>query len=92
MYQVIVNHLQIKFLFNDFLDKLKNAILNSTIVPQNLFINIFLDSDHDETTGFLGYNYRYLLTNNNPNFYNNNNKSSSTNKLFESYTKSFKPY
>ncbi len=74
-------HLEIKFLFNDFLDKLKNAILNSTTVPQNLFINIFVDSDHDETTGFLGYNYRYLLTNNNPNFYNNNNKSSSTTNI-----------
>ena len=63
-------HLEIKFLFNDFLDKLKNAILNSTTAPQNLFINIFVDSDHDETTGFLGYNYRYLLTHANSNSYN----------------------
>jgi hypothetical protein len=55
-------HLEIKFLFNDFLAKLKNALLNSTTIPQNLFINIFVDSDDDETTGFLGYNYRYLLT------------------------------
>ena len=38
-------HIEIKFLFNDFLDKLKNALLNSTTVPQNLFINIFIDSD-----------------------------------------------
>ncbi len=72
-------HLEIKFLFNDFLDKLKNAILNSTTAPQNLFINIFVDSDHDETTGFLGYNYRFLLTHNNANFYNkDNNKLNST--------------
>jgi hypothetical protein len=78
-------HLEIKFLFNDFLDKLKNALLNSSTVPQNLFINIFVDSDDDETTGFLGYNYRYLLTHNNPNFYNNNNKSSSTTN-FSSFT------
>jgi hypothetical protein len=71
-------HLEIKFLFNDFLDKLKNAILNSTTAPQNLFINIFVDSDHDETTGFLGYNYRYLLTHANSNSYNDT-KLNSTN-------------
>ena len=74
-------HLEMKFLFNDFLDKLKNAILNSSSVPENLFINIFVDSDDDETTGFLGYNYRYSLTHNNPNYYddNNNNNVNSTN-------------
>ena len=69
-------HLEIKFLFNDFLNKLKNALLNSSTVPQNLFINIFLDSDDDETTGFLGYNYRYLLTHSNVNLYNNDNNKS----------------
>jgi len=69
-------HLEIKFLFNDFLNKLKNALLNSSTVPQNLFINIFLDSDDDETTGFLGYNYRYLLTHTNVNLYNNDNNKS----------------
>jgi hypothetical protein len=72
-------HLEIKFLFNDFLDKLKNAILNSTTAPQNLFINIFVDSDHDETTGFLGYNYRYLLTHDNSNSYNDTKLNSPTN-------------
>jgi hypothetical protein len=71
-------HLEIKFLFNDFLDKLKNAILNSSTVPQNLFINIFVDSDHDETTGFLGYNYRYLLTHDNSNSYNDTKLNSPT--------------
>jgi hypothetical protein len=71
-------HLEIKFLFNDFLDKLKNALLNSTSVPQNLFINIFIDSDHDETTGFLGYNYRYLLTHDISNSYNDNKLNSPT--------------
>ncbi len=71
-------HLEIKFLFNDFLDKLKNAILNSTTTPQNLFINIFVDSDHDETTGFLGYNYRYLLTHANLNSYNDTKLNSPT--------------
>ena len=71
-------HLEIKFLFNDFLDKLKNAILNSTTAPQNLFINIFVDSDHDETTGFLGYNYRYLLTHDNSNSYNDTKLNSPT--------------
>jgi hypothetical protein len=68
-------HLEIKFLFNDFLNKLKNAILNSSSVPENLFVNIFVDSDDDETTGFLGYNYRYSLTHSNPNFYDNNNNN-----------------
>ena len=71
-------HLEIKFLFNDFLDKLKNAILNSSTVPQNLFINIFVDSDSDETTGFLGYNYRYLLTHANSNSYNDTKLNSPT--------------
>jgi hypothetical protein len=71
-------HLEIKFLFNDFLDKLKNALLNSSTVPQNLFINIFVDSDDDETTGFLGYNYRYLLTHNKSNSYNDNKLNSPT--------------
>ena len=78
-------HLEIKFLFNDFLDKLKNALLNSTSVPQNLFINIFVDSDHDETTGFLGYNYRYLLTHANSNSYNDTKLNSPTTN-FSSFT------
>ncbi len=80
-----VTHLEIKFLFNDFLDKLKNAILNSTTAPQNLFINIFVDSDHDETTGFLGYNYRYLLTHANSNSYNDT-KLNSPNANFSRFT------
>jgi hypothetical protein len=71
-------HVEIKFLFNDFLDKLKNALLNSITVPQNLFINIFVDSDDDETTGFLGYNYRYLLTHDISNSYNDNKLNSPT--------------
>jgi hypothetical protein len=74
-------HLEIKFLFNDFLDKLKNALLNSTSVPQNLFVNIFIDSDHDETTGFLGYNYRYLLTHANSNSYNDTKLDSTTTNI-----------
>ena len=77
-------HLEIKFLFKDFLNKLKNALLNSSTVPQNLFVNIFVDSDDDETTGFLGYNYRYSLTHNNSNSYNDNKLNSPTN--FSSFT------
>ena len=69
-------HLEIKLLFNDFLDRLKNLLLNNNTVPQNLFINIFIDSDDDETTGFLGYNYKYLLTHNVSNSYNDNNLTS----------------
>lgn len=64
-------HLEIKFLFNDFLERLKNVLLGNSTVPPNLFINLFIDSDDDETTGFLGYNYRYLLTSNNSKLYNN---------------------
>ncbi len=63
-------HLEIKFLFNDFLDRLKNVLLGNSTVPPNLFINLYIDSDDDETTGFLGYNYRYLLTSNNSKSYN----------------------
>jgi hypothetical protein len=71
-------HLEIKFLFNDFLTKLKNVLLNSTTIPQNFFINIFVDSDDDETTGFLGYNYRYLLTHDISYSYNDNKLNSPT--------------
>lgn len=54
-------HLEIKLLFDDLLKKLKNIILNNNnTVPNTFFINIFIDSDDDETTGFLGYNYRYF--------------------------------
>ena len=88
MYQVMVTHLKIKFLFNDFLNILKSSLLNSSTVPQNLFINLLIDSDDDETTGFLGYGYRYFLTPSNLNSYinNNNNKLNSTNNFFQNIT------
>ena len=79
-------HLEIKFLFNDFLDKLKNALLNSSTVSQNLFINILIDADDDETTGFLGYNYRYFLTHKNPNFEDINKLNSATTTNFSRFT------
>ncbi|MGB9168464.1 MAG: hypothetical protein WCB31_06020 [Nitrososphaeraceae archaeon] len=82
-------HLEIKFLFNDFLDKLKNALLNNSTVPQNLFINIFVDSDDDETTGFLGYNYRYLLTHNNANSYNDNKLNSTTTNFSQNFIQNY---
>ncbi|HLN33804.1 MAG TPA: hypothetical protein VK250_00830 [Nitrososphaeraceae archaeon] len=63
-------HLEIKLLFDDLLKKLKNIILNNNnTVPNTFFINIFIDSDDDETTGFLGYNYRYYLSHNISNSY-----------------------
>ncbi|HJT83031.1 MAG TPA: hypothetical protein VJ697_00990 [Nitrososphaeraceae archaeon] len=68
-------HLEIKFLFNNFLERLKDVLLKNSTVPQNLFINIFVDSDDDETTGFLGYGYRYLLINNASEASNDNNIS-----------------
>ena len=81
-------HLKIKFLFNDFLNILKSSLLNSSTVPQNLFINILIDSDDDETTGFLGYGYRYFLTPSNLDSYinndnNDNNKLNSTNNFYQ---------
>ena len=84
----MVHHLKIKFLFNDFLNILKSSLLNSSTVPQNLFINILIDSDDDETTGFLGYGYRYFLTPSNLDSYinndnNDNNKLNSTNNFFQ---------
>jgi len=56
-------HLEIKLLFNDLLNKLY-SFLNSNTTKNNFFINVLIDSDDDETTGFLGYDYRYLLSNN----------------------------
>ena len=84
-------HLKIKFLFNDFLNILKSSLLNSSTVPQNLFINLLIDSDDDETTGFLGYGYRYFLTPSNLDSYinndnNDNNKLNSTNNFFQNNT------
>ncbi len=81
-------HLKLKFLSNDFLNILKNALLNSSIVPENLFINILIDADDDETTGFLGYGYRYLLTHRNLNSHisNDNNKINPINNLFHNIT------
>ena len=84
-------HLKIKFLFNDFLNILKSSLLNSSTVPQNLFINLLIDSDDDETTGFLGYGYRYFLTPSNLDSYinndnNDNNKLNSTNNFFQNST------
>ena len=81
-------HLKIKFLFNDFLNKLKNAIPNSGTGPENLFINILVDSDDDETTGLLGYGYRYFLThsNLNSNIISDINKLNSTNNFFQNIT------
>ena len=52
MLPVMALILEQNFYLMIFLDKLKNAILNSSTVPQNLFINIFVDSDDDETPGF----------------------------------------
>ena len=78
-------HLEIKFLFSDFANKLKNALLNNSTVPQNLFINIFVDSDDDETTGFLGYNYRYLLTHDNANLYKDNKLNSTTTNFSQNF-------
>ena len=84
-------HLKIKFLFNDFLNILKSSLLNSSTVPQNLFINLLIDSDDDETTGFLGYGYRFFLTPSNLDSYinndnNDNNKLNSTNNFFQNIT------
>ena len=81
-------HLKIKFLFNDFLNILKSSLLNSSTLPQNLFINLLIDSDDDETTGFLGYGYRYFLTPSNLDSYinndnNDNKKLNSTNNFFQ---------
>ena len=78
-------------MFNDFLNQLKSSLLNSSTVPQNLFINILVDSDDDETTGFLGYGYRYFLTHSNIDSYinkdnNDNNKINSTNNFFQNIT------
>ncbi|MGE5635154.1 MAG: hypothetical protein ACM3VV_07960 [Deltaproteobacteria bacterium] len=66
-------HIEIKLLFDDLLDNLKKAILNNSTIASNFFINIFIDSDDDETTGFLGYNYRYFLSHNISDSYDDSN-------------------
>ena len=78
-------HIEIKLLFDDLLNNLKNILLNSSTVPHNFFINIFIDSDDDENTGFLGYNHRYFFSHNVSDSYddsnnNNNNLTSATKK------------
>jgi hypothetical protein len=83
-------HLEIKFLFNNFLERLKDVLFNNSTVPQNLFINIFIDTDDDETTGFLGYGYRYLLINNASEASNDNNTTA--NPDTKSYKNSIQEY
>jgi len=85
-------HAEIKLLFADLLNNLKNILLNSSSVPHNFFINIFIDSDDDETTGFLGYNYRYFLSHNvsDSSRDNNNNLTSDTKKnLLQTYISNY---
>lgn len=65
-------HIEIKLLFDDLLNKLY-TFLNSNTTKNNFFINILIDSDDDETTGFLGFDYRYFLSNNISNSYNVSN-------------------
>lgn len=76
-------HLEIKFLFNNFLERLKDVLFSNSTVPQNLFINIFVDSDDDETTGFLGYGYRYLLIHNASEAFNDNTPNPITKSYFQ---------
>lgn len=83
LYEVYVTsngtHIEIKLLFDDLLNNLKNILLNNITVPHNFFINIFIDSDDDETTGFLGYNHRYFLSHNvSDSYYNDNNNDNLT--------------
>jgi hypothetical protein len=44
------------------IDTLTNNISDS--LPEEFFINILIDSDNDENTGFLGYDYQYFIRNN----------------------------
>lgn len=59
-------HLEIKVFFdetlNTLIDDLTNNISNSS--SEKFFINILIDSDSDENTGFLGYDYQYFIRNN----------------------------
>lgn len=93
LYEVYVTsngtHIEIKLLFDDLLNNLKNILLNNITVPHNFFINIFIDSDDDETTGFLGYNHRYFLSHNVSDSYSNdddnNNLTSAKKNLLQPY-------
>jgi hypothetical protein len=82
-------HIEIKLLFDDLLNNLKNILLNSSTVPHNFFINIFIDSDDDENTGFLGYNHRYFFSHNisdSDDDDNNNLTSVTKKKLLQTYS------
>ncbi len=79
-------HLQIKFLFDNLLNELSKMVNNKT--DNNFFINILIDSDDDVTTGFFGYDYRFLLYNNASNYKNNNSDSTinQQNNHFQNYS------
>jgi hypothetical protein len=73
-------HLEIKFFFEDSLNNLTNILTdigNSDDLHKEFFINILIDSDDDENTGFLGYDHRYTIR-------NTNNNSSILQGLFSS--------
>jgi hypothetical protein len=59
-------HLEIEVFFdetlNTLIDNLNNNISDSS--SEEFFINILIDSDSDENTGFLGYDYQYFIRNN----------------------------
>lgn len=87
-------HIEIKLLFNDFLNRLY-TFLNSNDTKKSFFVNVLIDSDDDESTGFLGYDYRYLISSNISDSYNSRNDgiqynlitniSNSENKNYSNY-------
>jgi hypothetical protein len=57
-------HLEIQILFDETLNNLINTLNKNDSLPKEFFINILIDSDNDENTGFLGYDYQYFIRNN----------------------------
>lgn len=58
-------HLEIKVFFQDSLNNLIDVLTSKNILlPKEYFMDILIDSDADEDTGFLGYDYRYEIKNN----------------------------
>ena len=57
-------HAEINLFFEESLNNLTNALISTDTLSKVFFINILIDSDGDENTGFLGYDHRYVIRNN----------------------------
>ena len=64
-------HLEIKIFSEDLPSEVFQFLKNNN--SNEVFINVLINSDDDVDTGFLGYDYRYLINHNNSKTIENNN-------------------